>query len=48
VRVVDELSFETQRIMELSDVVRQTAYEIHCYLKTGTWKGFMRTRWLIA
>jgi GxxExxY protein len=33
--VVDELSFETQRIMELSDVVRQTAYEIHCYLKNG-------------
>lgn len=32
---MDELSFETQRIMELSDVVRQTAYEIHCYLKNG-------------
>lgn len=32
---MDEAVVQTERIMRLCDTVRQTAYEIHCYLKNG-------------
>ena len=31
-------------IMELCDVVRETAFAIHCYHKNGHLERFMRTR----